>query len=146
MFDRIPLGATSGVVAYRHLQAACVAQLLLQLGFSHARATAVGAACIGQDQESACLPIASSSYHGPPIDDGVDCKARRVETVAHADKASVGRHVVNAVWDSLSSSVLRPIVDQYRLGVFAPGAPVVFEVADQLFFLVSTLMMGSPAA
>jgi hypothetical protein len=41
---------------------------------------------------------------------------------------------------------LRKVMDQHRVRLSTPGAPLVLERADQLLFFVSTLMTGSPDA
>jgi hypothetical protein len=92
------------------------------------------------------LAIAPAAFIAPPVANGVDGKARYVKAVTDADVAAVGVDIIDAIRHGLTDGILRPIVHQYRLGRLAPLPSCVLEIADQFFFFVSTLMMGSPVA
>lgn len=86
------------------------------------------------------------SFALPPVGDGLDGKTRRIKAVSNADVTVIVIEAVNAVGNSLPDNVLRKVMHQHCFGLEAPGPPGVLEVADQLFFLVSTLITGSPLA
>ena len=86
------------------------------------------------------------SFALPPVSDGLDGEARRIKAVSNADITVIVIEAVNAVGHCLPDRILRKIVHQHRLGLEAPGSRGVLEVVDQLFFLVYTLITGSPLA
>ena len=90
------------------------------------------------------IAIAFQPLEEPPVANRLYSKAWRVKAVANTDKSLIGTDFIDPIRDRLTNCILRPVMHQHWLGYLAPGSPGVFEVANQLFFFVSTLMMGSP--
>ena len=97
MLNRIPCGATAGVVGHAHAQAMAVAQDALRGVLPSAGAAAVAAAAVGEDQEGGGLGIAGAALGAQTGLDAVDGEAGGVGGIDNTDAAAVGLHVVDAV-------------------------------------------------
>lgn len=90
------------------------------------------------------VAIALLPFKESPVTNRLYGKAGRVKAIADTDKALIGADFIDAIRDCLTNCILRPVMHQHRFGNLAPSFPRVFKIANQLFFFVSTLMMGSP--
>jgi hypothetical protein len=133
-------------MADRHFQAGFIAKVLLELSLPDPRPATVRAPGIGQDEQPPALWESLPAFAEPPFGNGLHGKARGIGAIANSDKAAVTIHSIDAVGDRLANGILRKVMDQHRIRLSTPGAPLVFERANQLLFFVSTLMTGSPDA
>src|SRR5258708_4412474 len=144
VLDGIPFGSAGGVVGNGHCEPKAVAELGLKFSFPGAGTTTVAAAGIGKDEQLSAASVAVGAVALPPAGDGVGGKSCGVMRDAYEDRASVGEQVIDTVGDrdadGIGSEIV--IIDAHGRGV--PLDAIVFEVANQLSLLVSTLIMGSP--
>jgi hypothetical protein len=146
MLDGIPFRTAAWIMADRHLQARFITEVLLELSLPDPRTAAIRAAGIGQDEQPLAFWEALPTFAVPPFGDGLHGKTRGIGAIANSDKAAVAIQSIDPVGDRLANRILWKVMDQYRFRLSTPGAPRVFERANQLLFFVSTLMTGSPEA
>ncbi|OWK43309.1 TPR repeat-containing protein [Fimbriiglobus ruber] len=135
MLNRVPLGATAGVVAHRHLQVEGVSQPFLQLTLPHPRPTAITATRVRQDQEFGSVRETTATVALPPRDNRIDRKLRRVGRFAHVHVTAVVLYQVDAIRGGPALGVTEEVISVDLVRLVAPGLPILLEVADQLFFL-----------
>jgi hypothetical protein len=90
--------------------------------------------------------VAINTVALPPTGDGVGGEGCGVMRDAYEDRASVGEQIIDTIRDGDAHGIGTEVViiDAHRRAI--PLDAIVFEIADQFSFLVSTLMMGSPDA
>ena len=129
------------------IEAELVGQFL-QFAFPQPYPRAVAAAAIGGDQQSGCLGIARPPDGLPPLADAVHRKGGRVVVNADAHPSGIGGEIVDPVRyraaELLDQEVMDP--DFFRVALGTIFAPVVAEIADSSFFLVSTEITGCCSA
>src|ERR1700737_235184 len=104
MLDRVPLRASSGIVAHRHSDAETIADLYLQAFFPGADAAPIAATRVSQHQEMIGAEREPRSAFGlPPCGDRIGRERRRISRDANIDEAAVVRDVVHAVWHGSSA-------------------------------------------
>src|SRR5260370_12180883 len=110
MFDRVPLGASSGIVAHRHSYADTIGDLYLEAFFPGADAAPIAATGVSQHQEMiGAKREARSAFGLPPRGDGIGRERRRISRGANIDEAAIVRDVVHAVRHGSSEGAVRII-------------------------------------
>src|SRR5260370_41581969 len=111
MFDRVPLGASSGIVAHRHSYAETIADLYLQAFFPGADAAPIAATRVSQHQEMIGAEREARSAFGlPPRGNGIGRESRRISRGANIDEATVVRDVVHAVRHGSAGGAVRVVM------------------------------------
>lgn len=146
MLDRVPLRAAGGVMTDGDFDAVNIDEEALQALLPEANPAAVGAATVSQKQQALGVGIGRPPFVGPPTDNGIDGEVGGLGGCTDVDMAALGRQIVDAIGHRLRRGVARKVVDVHAVRLLAPGSTGILEITDQLFFLVSTLMTGSPAA
>jgi len=101
------------------------------------RAVAVGAACVGGDEQACRLWVGGPALAGPPAADRFHCERGGVVIGAHVDPAGVRREIVDPVRDGLAQLGVGEVMDVHRHGITRrpPLAAVVLELADEFLLL-----------
>ncbi len=130
-----------------HAQSERIHQIELQLLFPKMGAIAVAAPAIGQDQKLQPLGKGLSSKVLLLLlpDKGIHGKLRGVRRLTDGYIAPIMQHVIDSVGNSLSHGVAGKVMD-VDLGCLSTPYPVfILKPPNQLFFSVSTLIIGQPA-
>lgn len=100
-------------------------------------AVAVGAACIGGDQQPGSPRIGGPALVVPPAADRLHRERGGVVVGADVDPAGVGRQIVDAVRDGLAQLRICEVMHAHRHRITRrpPGTARIVEVADQLLLL-----------
>src|SRR5438132_9972970 len=149
VLDGIPFAASGWVVADGHCESEPIADLHLETLFPSTDTAAITATGVCQHQEVVARP-GGVAVALPQRCDGIDGERWRIARGAKIDEAMIGRDVVHAVRHGPSVRVAGEVVHVDGDRLERPGLASVLEVAHELptscFFLVSVLMIGSPAA
>ena len=97
MFDRIPLGGTSGIVSHGYGESEGVGQLRLELGFPGVTAATVAAAGIGEKEQLVGSAIAGGTFLVPPMSDGMSGKGGSIVRDANHQSPTIFRNIVNSI-------------------------------------------------
>jgi len=134
MFDRIPLGGTSGIVSHGYGESEGVGQLRLELGFPGVTAATVAAAGIGEKEQLVGSAIAGGTFLVPPMSDGMSGKGGSIVRDANHQSPTIFRNIVNSIGngdtDGVGAKVV--IIDTTRGRLPTPTG--IFEIADELAF------------
>ena len=129
------------------IEAELVGQFL-QFAFPQAHPRAVAAAAIGGDQRSGGVGVTRPTDDLPPLADAVHREGARVVVNANTHPSRVRGQVIDPVRyraaELLDQEVMDP--DFFRVALGTIFAPVVAEIADSSFFLVSTEITGCCSA
>jgi hypothetical protein len=111
-------------MADRHLQARFIAEVLLELSLPDPRPATVRAPGIRQDEQPPALWESLPAFVEPPFGDGLHGETRGIGAIANTDKAAIAIHSIDAVGDRLADGILRKVMDQHRVRLSTPGAPL----------------------
>src|SRR6266849_9368706 len=141
----VGFAASGWVVADGHGESEPIADLHLETLFPSTDTAAITATGVCQHQEVVARP-GGVAVALPPRGDGIDGERWRIARGAKIDEATIGRDVVDAVRHGPSIRVAGEVVHVDGDRLERPGLAGVLEVAHELLFLESVLMIGSPAA
>ena len=147
VLDAIPFAGTRRQIDDRHGKTRLVGEAL-KFTLPQADAGAIAATAVGSDGQGFSVRISDLALPMPPATDALDRARRGIPSNADIDPALVGGNVVDPIGRRLPQPLDFEVVDQHWLGITlaAQLATSVLEVANQLFFLASTEIAGSPAA
>lgn len=74
------------------------------------------------------------SLQEPPFPDRLNRKARRIEAINDTNESGILRDVIEAVGNGMTNRILRPVMNEYRIGFLTPLLTGILEVTDYLFF------------
>lgn len=109
-----------------------VGQLDLQLLFPAARAIAIAAASVSQDQEGKGLRPIPTSRFLPPIDEVIHSKLRGIGGLSDKDMPLVVLDIVNPIGNGFAEGGAGEVVHVDGGGFFTPSLPRLKEVPNQL--------------
>ena len=119
----------------RHRDAKPVAKLLLHVIFPNPGTSTIASAAIGKNHEFCSVWIAHPPFLLPPARHTIYGKLRSIAGSPHNDRALVRQEIVDSVGSRPAFRHGGKIVIVDFCRCFTPGSSLVFESADQLFFL-----------
>jgi hypothetical protein len=135
MFDRIPLGSASRVMAHRHLQARPIDQVSLQAVLPQMHSTAIATTAIGQQQQLWGTGITLLAIGSPPPEHGGHGKFGSVGRGPYRNKAFVATGVVQPVGNGNTFGQAQVIVNVDRKRFPTPGLAAILEKTYEFTFL-----------
>ena len=146
MLDGIPLRAARRIMAHRDAQTQGIAQVALHLCLPQVWTTAIAATCIGQDQQARRLWIRRLPVFLPPASDRFHSKLRGIRRRTHVDRACVALHIKDAIGRPTARASDKKSCTLTASASRHQAWPAFLKLPMSSLFLVSTLMIGFPAA
>lgn len=135
MLDGIPLGGAGRIMTNRDAKLIGIHQFFLERELPGATARPIAAATVGQDKQLRSVGVKPGAFQTPPLADGFHGKDRSIVGGANDNRASVGLQIVDPIGDGPALGLGTEIMVLDRDGSAAPDPTVIFEFANQFFFL-----------
>src|SRR5450755_2455457 len=136
MFDLVPFAGGRRIMNYGDRELLFIGEVL-ELFLPEAISRPIGATPISRDQQLLCAWIECFARLLPPPPDAFHRELSSIVIDTYVDKATLVDQIIHAIGHGFTVSQRKKIVDIHAglLSFRLPFCAIVFEIAEQLFFL-----------